>query len=295
MILRLSKSFFIDTTIVAALLALATICGAADDEKREAWQPYFRSVAKEYKIATQAAPDQAFPLYKDPVLLWSQPVRGGDDGAVFLWLKDRSPAVIGTVFCWPMADGTRVVVNEFHNLIPEPLTASRLESTAWTPEAGPDLTAFQNAPAPANTAVQRRLQLRKLAERFRGENVDDSAQKSLELRLLPQPLYRFDLSEGRVKSPAEGDVLDGALFTLAAGTDPEILILIEAIRTGNADEWQWSLARFSDRPLKAWLDDEEVFSVERAHPNRTTAHTYFDIDKLKQPPAIEEVQPPSKP
>ena len=45
-----------------------------------------------------------------------------------------------------------------------------------------------------------------------------------ELRLLPKPLYRYE--------PKAGPVIDGAVFAFVMGTDPESLLLIEAVKSG---------------------------------------------------------------
>lgn len=267
-------------------LAIAGPIHAQDEERAADWQPYFRELALSYRITPKSSPDQPLQLHEPPVLRWSQPVRGGDDGALYIWLRDGEPAVVGTMFCWPHADGYRVVVNEFHSLLSEPLTALRDGEEAWAPrEAGVEWKPFDDAPAPASTGAQRLRQLRILSQRFRGENFDDSSDQKWELRLLTQPLHRFDRSRQAAES---GGSLDGALFTLASGTDPEILVLIAARPQGDGYEWQWALARFSDRPLTAWLDDVEVFSVERAQPARHKPHTFFDVARLVRPPEQEE-------
>jgi hypothetical protein len=267
------------------LIALGGSIAHAQDDAED-WQPYFRELAASYRIVAESAPDEPLKLHEPPVLRWSQPVRGGDDGALYVWLKDGEPAVVGTMFCWPHAEGYRVVVNEFHSLLTEPLSAAREGEEVWAPrEAGIEWTSFEEAPSPADTVTGRTLQLRRLAERFRGENVDDSSDKTWELRLLSQPLYRFDLSEDAAN---DAPVLDGGLFTLASGTDPEILILIAARRIDGDWQWQWALARFSDRPLTAWLDGEQVWAVERARPSREKPHIYFDVAKLEHPPEVQE-------
>ncbi len=46
----------------------------------------------------------------------------------------------------------------------------------------------------------------------------------------------------------------------------------------------WALARFSDRPLTAWLDDEQAWSVEHSRPNRTAGYHCFNVDQLVHPP-----------
>ena len=269
----------------AAVLVIVGTVRGAEPESPPDWQPYFRELARSYRITSRSAPDEPLALHEPPVLRWTQPVRGGDDGALYVWLKDGEPAVVGTMFCWPHADGYRVVVNEFHSLLTEPLSAVRDGTVAWAPEEGGiTWTPFKDAPAPGKTAAQRLVQMRRLANRFRGENLDDGSDQTWKLRLLSQPLYRFDLSQPRDESTTAA--LDGALFTLASGTDPEILILIAARATDKAERWSWALARFSDRPLTAWLDDEKIWSIERARPSGSTPHTILEIARLARPPEI---------
>lgn len=279
-------------SVPAALFVLFGRLGTLQGEDPPAvdWQPYFRSLARSYQITPKSQPDKPFTLLEPPVLRWSQPVRGGDDGAVYLWLSDGVPAAIGTMFCWPHQDGDRVVVNEFHSFLTEPLTAARDGQPAWTPETGGiEWKDLAEAPAPASGAAQRLFQMRRLTQRFRGENSDDQpGGKNWELRLLPNPLYRYQLPE----SKTGGELIDGALFTLASGTDPEVLILLEARKTVDGESWRYALARFSDRPLSVWLDDNQIWSVPRARPSRSTPHTYFDVDRLKQPPAATGVESP---
>jgi hypothetical protein len=197
------------------------------------------------------------------------------------------------MFCWPHADGYRVVVNEFHSLATGPLTASRQDKVAWEPTEGIEWTAFKDAPEPAANGRIRLLQMRQLADRFRGQNVDDGTGQVWQLRLLRQPLYRFNRKDSPAApddgtdAAADAEVLDGAVFTLASGTDPEIIVLLAARATDDGHRWEYALARFSDRPMKAWLDEREIWSVERARPNKSKPHTFFDVEKLVRPPEPE--------
>ena len=78
-----------------------------------------------------------------------------------------------------------------------------------------------------------------------------------ELRLLPQPLYRYESTDP--------DVLDGALFTFvtSAGTDPEALLLIEARKPSPTDSpiWHYAPARFTDLQLSVRHKGNEVFTA----------------------------------
>jgi hypothetical protein len=160
--------------------------------------------------------------------------------------------------------------------------------SAWAPRDGIEWKDFPEAPEPVATRSGRLSQLRQLASRFRGESVDDTTGQKWELRLLRQPLFRYDLPQQEGETIAR--VLDGGLFTLASGTDPEILILVEARESGGGRHWHWALGRFSDRPLTAWLDDRQVWSVEHSRPSRSAGYHCFNVEQLVRPPQ-PEVEP----
>lgn len=69
-----------------------------------------------------------------------------------------------------------------------------------------------------------------------------------------QPLYRYE--------EPKGDLLDGALFTFVQGTDPQVLLLIEARRddSGKAS-WQYALARLNGITLRAFYNDRKVWEA----------------------------------
>jgi hypothetical protein len=102
--------------------------------------------------------------------------------------------------------------------------------------------------------------LRSLSREFTGRSLSDAGQ-AWELRLLPQPLYRYESTDP--------DVLDGALFTLvsSAGTDPEIILLLEARKTPTGPQWVYGAARFSDMNLWLKHKNQEVWSSIRSDEN----------------------------
>ena len=129
----------------------------ADETDKSGWQAFFRGMAGEYDIRLKSAADEKLELSPKPILRWSQPVRGGDDGAVFLWLDKGRPAAVGTIFAWPDRDGLRVVQHEFHSLVLEPLRATFRDLDPWTPNrAGIELKEIPDSPAPADSATQNR-------------------------------------------------------------------------------------------------------------------------------------------
>jgi hypothetical protein len=60
---------------------------------------------------------------------------------------------------------------------------------------------------------------------------------------------------------------DGAIFVLAHGTNPEVLVLIEALGESlDTSRWHCSFARLGSAELHVELDGHEVWKQDRA-PN----------------------------
>jgi hypothetical protein len=225
--------------------------------------PVYVKEISEYSMAVESAPKKKLELTKEPIFEWSNPVRQGlQQGVVFLWLRDARPAALGCIFSEP--EGRlkgRKVIHEFHALDTDKLLVSRPDAlNEWKPQAGLARKELSDSAAPAATAGARLAQMRRLAQEFSGHEVDDEG-KRWELRLLPAPLYRY--------KAAKTGVVDGALFTLVsnAGTDPEVLLLIEAREQGGKMRWEYACGRFSDRSLYVKRKDKEIWTSIRSETN----------------------------
>jgi hypothetical protein len=217
--------------------------------------------AASYSIYRDVKRSQQLELVREPVYRWTNPTRvGGQVGEVFVWTYGGRPEVVGSIFSHPARAG-RVICHELHSISLAVLIVDRAASEQWAPRAaGVDLKPLEGAPAPARIAAQRLAQMRGLAREFTGKSVSDQGQ-AWELRLLPQPLYRY--------VSTDPDVLDGTLFTLvsSAGTDPEIILVLEARKSQPGHQWVFGAARFSDMSL--WLNrhGKEVWSSIRSDEN----------------------------
>jgi len=203
-------------------------------------------IAKQYQLF--AGPDRR-PLAMDeePALRWPNPTRETRDGATFLWTLEGRPAAIACI--WKHG----VHSFAFQSLSDGPLVAEHGGSILWQPaNSGMTFQPFAAAPEPASTPAKRLLQMKDLARRFHCRLVLNDGKKE-ELRLLPKPLYRY--------APTRDDLLDGALFAFVQGTDPEVILLIEARRVGEHAAWNYAFTRRSMLPLEADLEDEPVWSV----------------------------------
>ena len=97
--------------------------------------------------------------------------------------------------------------------------------------------------------------MKEISSRFTATISDDVLNIREELRLLPRPIYRYEM-------PA-GDLLDGAVFGFAIGAAPNALLILELHkREGGAAEWKFAAAGSTWRRLSVKLDDKEVWTKE---------------------------------
>ena len=172
-------------------------------------------------------------------------------GDVFVWTADGRPQVVGCIITGPANNRNRLVFNEFHLLAEEPIApVEMLGKFQWAPREGLKLRPFAAAGTPAETPALWLTQMRRLVAEFSAFMQADGV---WELRLLPQPLMRYQ--------PKSGPVVDGALFTYvwSKGTDPELVLLVECRKTKEGLEWFYAPVRFSNRELWLKLGDQEVW------------------------------------
>ena len=212
----------------------------------------FKQEAADYSIRLEDRSWSKLTVDPKPLLHWSNPARTAEDGAVFVWLSDGRPEVIGTMFTYKIETVRRK--HEFHSLCTHPLAAEYKGKLAWKPrQAGVKFLPIPSAPAPAESSRQRQVQVKALSREF-SATMKSIEGESSELRLLPQPLYRYE--------PKGGEVLDGSLFSFALGTDPEVLLLIEARREKDVWVWKYAFARFNYADLSASYKGEQVWHVD---------------------------------
>jgi hypothetical protein len=235
--------------------------------------PIYVKEASEYSIAVESAPKKELELKKEPVFEWSNPTRnGGQQGVVFLWLRDGRPSAVGCIFSSPAQNlpGARRIEHEFHALDPERLVVGRDSFNQWKPQEGLAREILSDTAIPADAPGARRIQMSQLAEGFTGHTID-AAKKRFDLRLLPSPLYRYP--------GAKTGVVDGALFAIVseAGTDPEVLLVIEAREVAGKLQWEYALCRFTDCEIHVSLKGKEVFTSIPSETNpypHNPKHTY---------------------
>lgn len=212
----------------------------------------FRAEAAEYVVRLASRPREKLVLEKEAALRWDNPARTGEDGALFIWTLGGRPEMIGTIFTYRYKE-TLSRKHEYHSLATGPLAAEFRGKQVWAPtKAGVAFQPIKGAPPPAELPRQRLSQMKTLARDFAASMTDAEGQQ-YQLRLLSQPLYRYE--------PQDKQLQDGALFAFSLGTDPEAILLLESRMEKDAFVWQYALARFHYIELKATHLGREVWHV----------------------------------
>jgi hypothetical protein len=208
--------------------------------------------AAKYAFTLQDESRSSAKLLADPILRWSNPSVGEVHGNVFLWTVDQRPAVIGSLFKW-FTPHTHMS-HEFHSLAEKPLVGRYDDRDVWTTSApGLAFSPLPSAPQPAASAAQRLLAMKRLAKDFAATKHERDGAKQ-DLRLLTQPIYRYAAPEQKV--------LDGALFVLVQGTDPEVFLLLEARGDQGKEAWHFAATRMNGVGFALRYQDKEIWSAE---------------------------------
>jgi hypothetical protein len=200
------------------------------------------------------------PMTPHRVLRWRNATRGTQEsaGVFVLWVNKGRPEASASIYPW---EGD--LVHDFASLSPgAKLVAREGGRVIWSPETpGVEYKDIPAAPAPADTPAGRFKQMKVLTERFKvtmtGWKPDKSDRE--ELRLLPKPLYREELSEAQGPNPGW---IDGGVFAFVQGTDPEAILLLEVVRGNGRPRWQYAFSRATASGLEARLDKTVVWAVE---------------------------------
>jgi hypothetical protein len=240
---------------VAAVLGAAALPAAdepKDDEAARQRLEFLTGKIDPFTFSTEKEPGRPLPRAKEPALRYSNPDRVVVvDGAIFVWLSGDRPAVAASA--WIATDGG--VHREFASLTDRPLRCVRDGKTVWSPKsayvAGLPLP---EAPAPAATPALRLAQLRRQAERFSATFERKGGKAAEELRLMPQPIYRYTADKGTA---------EGALFVLAHANDPEVLVVLElTLPPAGKPTWSYTIGRMSSARLRVSLDNKEAWAAE---------------------------------
>ena len=245
----------IPAAVLLALVALGQAPGdnSTGEKDRDDRTRFLKEKSAELSLFRLPDTKQSLPFVDRPVLRYSNPVGLSSDGATFLWLAGTRPAA---VVSFSLRRPNNAVYRECTSLWPHPLDCWHNGASIWSPKIGGLLEQrLPDAPAPAMSEARRLSQIRDISKRFSSTWHHSRTNERTELNILPTPIYRFT-------SESDG-ILDGALFAFVITNDPEMLLLLEAVRDkpDAAAYWRYSLARMSSLKEVVRFDDQEIWTV----------------------------------
>jgi hypothetical protein len=227
----------------------------------------FKQILERNKLVSQGDKPVVAELVPKPVLNWDDIERGHYYGTLWVWGEKGRPLAIIEMFTvnlekkvtgWPS--------NVVHSLSTDLI---RPEGTSWdwAPEKpGLELKKLVGVPEPAATSKFRRIQMRTLAKRFTS---DETYQGRHELRLLPTAVHLYD--------SADDGILEGGVFAFVhGGTNPELMLIVEAIEKDNEKYWQFGCARLTHGSVRVNFDGKEVWTIS-VQGNWDPASAYYTL------------------
>jgi len=193
------------------------------------------------------------------LLFYGDHTRNNDRGSVWGWGRNGRPLAL--LELWQsLTDRTRWYF-AVCNTSGGKLRASRAGAPWWGENSSAaELQDIPGAPVPSADAPQRQRQMKLLAQKFTGHQFWDPMNTRYDLRRLERPLCSY--------RDEAGGVLEGGLFTLANGTNPEIMLFLEArVDPGNPSKsvWQFTVGRLAHAELHLEYERKEVFNAPRGN------------------------------
>ncbi len=192
-----------------------------------------------------------------PLFSWSNPQRSSEGGVVLLWMKQGRP--VATMGIWRMPNPGVANGYEIQSLSEETFKASSDSmGTFSTTKPGVVFAQVIDAPKPAIDARSRLNQMRQIAKQNFSADLDPGTGQQEVLRLISTPIYRYE-------ERPEG-VIDGAIFSFAQGTDPEVLLMLEARSNGSDAAWFYAMAPSTSHGVAGSCNGAVVLRRERLSP-----------------------------
>jgi hypothetical protein len=201
--------------------------------------------------------EKRIPLRSTPLYTYDEKVRNWNTGTTWIWGAEGRPYVVLNLSTYK-----RYRYIEFTSFSNEQITVSVSDGEVWKPKPNWDPTLIPDAPKPAAARSSRLIQMRAMAKRFSASQFEDSGE-SYELRLLPQPIYRY-----KKESKASAD---GAFFAFVRESDLEIILVIDAVKNDKGEtQWYFDCRPVALNKQEVQLENTVVWAHERNELNSST-------------------------
>ena len=264
--------FFTKHVFAASLLLMLTVAGAVwaepaakDDERaeqaklrRERLLVEMRGMADAIRV-TDAKSKQAVPRLKKPLFRYNSPTREHQDGTIWAWGGPGRPLVVMELFSvnTERTDWIHGCALTSDRLV----EAQRMGRRIWYPQQiGAQTRPIPSAAAPSRNETLRLRQMKQLSRRFRAHEFWGRNNNRFDMRLMVNPVHRY-------RDPEQG-LVDGAMFLMAHEIEPEVIIMIEAVRQDDDLAWQYAVTPIGSAEFHIFLDGDEIYRRDRS-PMRT--------------------------
>lgn len=191
-----------------------------------------------------------------PLVTFGDPVRQNDNGTLWGWGQSGRPRFF--VELYQTDSNRRQWIQAITLTSTDLVDVSAPGNCRWTPRKS-SIEFLPVEGAVGDSERMRLSQMKEIAGRLAAHEFWDPRNSRYELRLMIQPVHRYT-------DPKVG-VLDGATFVIAHGTNPEILVMIEAIgEESSKSRWQLGAVRLGSAEMHLHLGEKEIWRVERT-PN----------------------------
>jgi hypothetical protein len=217
------------------------------------------------KMAYSADAQRPAPeLLSTPVLRCSDPTRDEMDGALWLWLEGKRPVAGLCLLLYASGKWNY----EHIALCDDALSVTGRLDWSWQAKAQTRRWRRIDEPVP-EAARARQTALRSLARRIEASEVRRG--ETYALRLLERPIYTY--------SDEELNVADGALFAMSYGTNPEVLLQVEARSDQGKLGWHVAFARMSAAEITVTMARKELWKAEAMKADDPTG-SYYGVNEL---------------
>jgi hypothetical protein len=237
---------------VFGMLIAWPAAGQENDASRKTLETMRRYVASLHAVSHPAKGEELpLKLVTTPVLRYSDAGGITTDASIWVWGDQGRPAIMAGIFFLTQEGRDPKWSCELLSLADDGVAVSSDVGWRWAPDKG-DLKWFAIEDTPGDSDRQRLRQMKEIAERYEVTTFEKTAKS--QLRLMVQPLYRY--------ADEEKGLIDGSVFSYAAGTNPETVLIVECRKTNDALGWRAAFARFGANRCQARKGETAVWECQ---------------------------------
>ncbi len=253
---------------LSVLLLLTGLClcqelETSPEDQRAAHLARMKELAASIHVyAVPGKKESEVKLVAEPVLRYSDNTRRNNEATLWIWGSAGRPTAIVAIELYPQRPKGPDWLYEIASLSNQRIAVERIAAErgaiAWTArKPGLEFASIEGSSPPADKPNRRLVQMKELRSRFAAHEFEGTDGR-IELRPLSTPLYRYE--------DAASNIVDGAIFSFANGTNPEVLLILEAHQTKDSTAWRYSLVQMTGGEAVVQLDGKEVWKRGIADP-----------------------------